>query len=186
MLGWGQQAESWWDTARKDADSHHEHLLCQRAKEMLLQQRRVSNHQMQGTISRCWGNVSLPQLGKVLTTVMAELLCNPFFSLLFTRAKAISKFNAVTKLRREGDDYRGQQYSACKPKHFLLCNAMAYTLQAFCSVLPTVSGSLLSRVLWLLSTCQTHILPLEVFSCVPECQCQLRQQSLCCLGFLLH
>lgn len=76
--GLGQHAESWWDTARKDADSHHEHLLCQRAKEMLLQQRRVSNHQMQGTISRCWGNVSLPQLGKVLTTVMAELLCNPF------------------------------------------------------------------------------------------------------------
>lgn len=90
------------------ADSRCEHLLCQGAEETLLQRRRASNHQMWGAISRCWGNVSLPQLGKVLTTIMAESLCNPFFSLLFTPAKAISKFKAVTELGREGDDYRVQ------------------------------------------------------------------------------
>ena len=75
---------------------------------------------------------------------MTESFSNPFFSLLFTAAKAISKFKAVTELRWEGDDYRVQQYSAYKPKHFPLRNAMAHTLQAFRSVLPTASGSLLS------------------------------------------
>lgn len=75
---------------------------------MLLRWRRGSNHQKRGVMSRCWGNVSLPQLGKVLTTIMAESLCNPFFSLLFTPAKAISKFKVVTGLRWEGDDYRAQ------------------------------------------------------------------------------
>lgn len=64
VLSWGQQAESWRDTARREADSHCEHLLCQGAEEMLLQRRRASNHQIRGTISRCWRNVSPPTTGK--------------------------------------------------------------------------------------------------------------------------
>lgn len=47
-------------TTRRAHSSHCEHLLCQGAEEMLIQRRRASNHQMWGTISRCWGNVSLP------------------------------------------------------------------------------------------------------------------------------
>lgn len=84
-----------------------EHLLGQKAEDMLLQ-RTVSDCQMWGMLSRCWENVSLPQVGKALTSIMAELLCSPFLFLIFTLAKAICKFKAVTELRQEWDDYKVQ------------------------------------------------------------------------------
>lgn len=74
---------------------------------------------------------------------MVELLCNPFFSLLFTPAKAISKFKAATELRQEGDDYRAQQYSVCKPEHFPLCNAMAAPV-----CYPQLMGTRSASLLW--------------------------------------
>jgi len=100
------QADSWCAAARREADSI-EHLLGQKAEDMLLQ-RTVSDCQMWGMLSRCWENVSLPQVGKALTSIMAESLCSPFLSLIFTLAKAICKFKAVTELRQEWDDYKVQ------------------------------------------------------------------------------
>lgn len=84
-----------------------EHLLCQKAEDMLLQST-ASDCQMWGMLSRCWENVSLPQVGKALTSIMAESLCSPFLFLIFTLAKAICKFKAVTELRQEWDDYKVQ------------------------------------------------------------------------------
>lgn len=75
---------------------------------------------------------------------MAESLCNPFFSLLFTPAKAISKFKAVTD-----SDEMGMITECSKilrvnqsTSHYVM--QWHITLQAFRSVLATASGSLLS------------------------------------------
>lgn len=71
-----------------------EHLLGQGVDDMLLQ-RRVSNCQMWGMFSRCWGNVSLPQLGKLLTSIMAESHVVPSFPsyLVLPKQSASSKLS---------------------------------------------------------------------------------------------
>lgn len=46
--------------------------------------RGLSDCQTWGMLSRCWENVSLPQVGKALTSIMSELLCSPFLSHIYS------------------------------------------------------------------------------------------------------
>lgn len=141
------QADSWCAAERREADSI-EHLLGQKAEDMLLQ-RTVIDCQMWGMLSRCWENVSLPQVGKALTSIMAESL---FLSYLL-----LPKQSASSKLSLNSD--KNGMITKCSNNLCVNQSTSHYVMQwhihyePFTVCYPQLAGSCSARVPWLLITC---------------------------------